>query len=583
MPEVEGLMIKEAGQERYSFHPGTNVPYPPEADVEVRLAGPATNLSGIAVKSAPAELSLPQIIGDGRIGDTFTRQSAGSASGSPTPEKGSPIWARRASGQSTWVVIDGASGETYTAGDDLFDEGDDLRSGTPFTNSEGSIILWSLPIKISAAPQITASIDLQPAGQQSSITFNVAIDGSPTIAQGSTSIAATRVGTTNQWTFVAPIEGPISFAATKAGYTAFSDATRTVAPALSALIERDYEIMLQGDPGSEPVIFDEPQEYAAPYVTPNSSLVNGMAVLAEAVISRTGDVITTTRDPLFTWDDSIEPISYGHAYYRGTTALNATLIEGTEGAISYTVDPALDGGKNVYRRDWLEGAGSDSELAVFSNGIAVAAVSNWWNPLVDAHPGSVEIDWATGRIRRTGVSYPSLAEARTAGVLKTNASGVDYLDVSGLGNSVGVAATGITPSADGNYSMLAMDDGDDGVPTDEYIALGVTTPTRASFAIISGGTTLFNPSSTATTPLNTPVRLAMRAKASNVINSIIASVNGVSVGSGQTSGGMPAVTRLCVGNRSTNDRNWTAGGGSLSRLILINADLTNAQINDLLA
>ena len=575
MPEVEGLMIKEAGQERYSFHPGTNVPYPPEADVEVRLAGPATNLSGIAVKSAPAEISVPQIIGNGRIGDTFTRQSAGSASGSPAPEKGSPIWARRASGQSTWVVIDGASGETYTAGDDLFDEGDDLRSGTPFTNSEGSIILWSLPIKISAAPQITASIDLQPAGQQSSITFNVAIDGSPTIAQGSTSITATRVGTTNQWTFTAPVEGPISFAATKAGYTAFSDASRTVAPALSALIERDYEIMLQGDPGSEPLEIIEPQEYAGSYVTPNSSLVNGMAVLAAAVIARTGDVITTTRDPLFTWDDSIEPISYGHAYYRGTTALNATLIEGTEGAISYTVDPALDGGKNVYRRDWMEGAGSDSELAVFSNGVAVAAPANWWTP-----DSIVDVDFQNNRARINGVNYASIAAARTANAIKTSPTGVDYTDVSGLGTSYTLAAKGITPNTTASQILAAMDDGDDGVTNDEIVYVGqyfTNSQHRVNLFVQAGGAARLNSGNGPALTMNSPVRMAVRVK--NAL--YYGMVDGASGATATASGPLPAVNRVTYGKRSVaSELAWT---GTVHRVVVVNADLTNDQINALLA
>ena len=379
MPEVEGLMIKEAGQERYSFHPGTNVPYPPEADVEVRLAGPATNLSGIAVKSAPAELSLPQIIGNGRIGDTFTRQSAGSASGSPAPEKGSPIWARRASGQSTWVVIDGASGETYTAGDDLFDEGDDLRSGTPFTNSEGSITLWSLPIKLSAVPQITASFDLQPAGQQSSITFNVAIDGSPTIAQGSTSVTATRVGTTNQWTFTAPVEGPISFAATKAGYTAFSDATRTVAPALSS-IQLGYVgtipvlASIAGDPGTEPVNITSTTYGTKTYQMGDALYADGPIWLEKPVITRDGNVITRSRPGLPSWLRSQAPVERGNLWWYGPNTGALTHLPGDNADLAVAIiDPAVVGGNNVYGQDWIVAANGD-KTSILSDPIAIEAV-----------------------------------------------------------------------------------------------------------------------------------------------------------------------------------------------------------------
>lgn len=424
-------------------------------------------------------------------------------------------------------------------------------------------------------PAITATIDLQPAGQQSSITFNVAIDGSPTIAQGATSITATRVGTTNQWTFTAPVEGPISFAATKAGYTAFSDATRTVAPAPSALIERDYEIMLQGDPGSEPLEIIEPQEYAAPYVTPDSSLTNGIAVFAEAVISRTGDAITATRDPLFTWDDSIEPISYGHAYYRGTTALNATIIEGTEGAAIYVIDPALDGGKNVYRRDWLEGAGSDGELAVFSNGIAVAAPANWWVP-----DSIVDVDFQNNRARINGVSYASIAAARTANAIKTSPTGVDYTDVSGLGTSYVLAAKGITADVNQTQILAALDDGDDGTTNDEIVYVGrhfATNEYRAALFAQAGNSSRLSSINSPLLPTSSPVRMAVRAKN----GAYYGMVNGVEGATSNASGSLPAVTRVTYGKRSVaSELAWT---GTVHRVVVINADLTNDQINALLA
>lgn len=381
MPEVEGLMIKEAGQERYSFHPGTNVPYPPEADVEVRLAGPATNLSGIAVKSAPAELSLPQIIGDGRIGDTFTRQSAGAASGSPAPEKGSPIWARRPSGQSTWVVIDGASGETYTAGDDLFDEGDDLRSGTPFTNSEGSITLWSLPIKISAAPQITAASPTLTAGQQASITFSIAPD-SVTVTQGGTALTATRVGTTNEWRFTPATAQPVSISATKAGYTPYSVVVENVAPAPSVLVIRDRELMVDNEPTADRTLdISAPDRFDATGINiAADQYTDGMKVIAAPIIEQNGGVITASRGGLFSWFAEQEPVFFSHDYYRGTAPQTATLIPDTADAESYTVDPVLDGGNNIYRRDRMINA-LQASVTVFSNGLAIPAAAGMSNGL----------------------------------------------------------------------------------------------------------------------------------------------------------------------------------------------------------
>mgnify|MGYP002717027902 CR=1 FL=1 len=446
-----------------------------------------------------------------------------------------------------------------------------LRARDPGNLEAEAPVTWA----VSAQPTITATIDLQPAGQQSSITFNVAIDGSPTIAQGSTSITATRVGTTNQWTFTAPVEGPISFAATKAGYTAFSDASRSVAPALSALIERDYEIMLQGDPGSEPVEIIEPQEYAASYVTPNSSLTNGMATLAASVISRTGDTITATRDPLFTWDDSIEPVQFGWAYYRGTTSQTAILIAGTEDAASYTVDPALDGGKNVYRRDWIENA-EGAQVVAFSNGIAVAAAAGWWTP-----DSIADVDFQNNRARINGVSYASIAEARTANAIKTSAAGVDYVDVSNLPASYVLAGKGIASLDSRTQVLAALDDGDDAVTNDEIAYIGQrdfgTTGKSANAVITAGNSTRLSATSGITLTPDQPVRLALRVKS----GSSYLMANGQQSFATTTAGAQPAVTRLTLGKRSVTDH--LAWVGALHRVVLITADLTNDQINALLA
>ena len=531
-----------------------------------------TNNSGVLVTAStapayevPVATTPPSwVLGNTTVG-TVLEIDVGAATGVPTPD-------REISYTRNGNVL---TGQIYTTLDTAgFVGGDVIVPHVKWFNVAGEDSASGAPLTLTSQPAITATIDLQPAGQQSSITFNVAIDGSPTIAQGSTSITATRVGTTNQWTFTAPVEGPISFAATKAGYTAFSDATRTVAPAPSALIERDYEIMLQGDPGSEPVIFDEPQEYAAPYVTPNSSLVNGMAVLAAAVISRTGDVITTTRDPLFTWDDSIEPISYGHAYYRGTTALNATLIEGTEGAISYTVNPDLDGGKNVYRRDWLEGAGSDSELAEFSNGVAVVA-SNWWTP-----NSIIDLDFQNSRFRINGATYASIAAAKTANAIKTNGGGVDYIDVAGLGTSYALGAKGATPpsAGSGTYVMAMLEDGDDGDTIDEAARVGwhfSQLEWRAYGNIRSASTNRLNSVTGLIVPPSSALRTAVRLKAADYYQA----ANGQQSATSTGTGALPAVSRLFWGKNSAGLLSFT---GTLQRVVLVNADLTNEQINALL-
>ncbi|MBM3298794.1 MAG: hypothetical protein FJY85_02425 [Deltaproteobacteria bacterium] len=580
MPEVNGIIIKKASETQWDLRPGTGnfnvLGLDPNTNYQARLVGPQVDLKTLAstAPSAPARVSDPQITGTGLIGDTITLAATGSVSGVPTPNPGAPIWQYRIDENASWETISGQAGNTYTPTSGSVTAGGRIRAGVPYTNDSGTITLWSNELELSEMPQITAVLNLNPVDQQSQITFNTDIKGLPTITQGQTVVPVVRDGTTNRWLFIARAQGPISFTAIKDGWKTFN-LNATVDSALSALVERDYEIMLQGDPGSEPVIFEEPQEYAGSYVTPDSSLTNGMANLVEAVVSRSGDAVTTTRDPLFTWDDSIEPIQFGHAYYRGTTALDATLIEGTEGVAIYTVDPVLDGGKNIYRRDWMEGAGSDSELAVFSNGIAVAAPANWWVP-----DSIVDVDFQNNRARINGVSYASIEAARTANAIKTSPTGVDYSDVSGLGTSYVLAAKGITADVNQTQILAALDDGDDGITNDEIVYVGrhfANNEYRAALFSQAGNSSRLGSITSPLLSTSSPVRMAVRAKSGNYYGM----VNGVAGASSAASGALPAVNRVAYGKRSVaSELSWT---GAVHRVVVINADLTNDQINALLA
>ncbi len=251
-----------------------------------------------------------------------------------------------------------------------------LRARDPGNLEAEAPVTWA----VSAQPSITATIDLQPAGQQSSITFNVAIDGSPTIAQGSTSIAATRVGTTNQWTFVAPVEGPISFAANKAGYTAFSDATRTVAPALSSIqVEKigttPVLASIVGDPGTEPVGITTTTYGAKSYQMGDALYADGPIWLEKPVITRDGNVITRSRPGLPSWLRSQAPVERGNLWWYGPNTASLTPLPGDNADLSIAIiDPAVVGGNNVYGQDWIAAANGD-ETSILSDPIAIEAVA----------------------------------------------------------------------------------------------------------------------------------------------------------------------------------------------------------------
>lgn len=337
-------------------------------------AGPAatakTATSAAPAQQAPSIQTSPTISGSTTVGSILTR-TAGTATGNPTPTRAT-VWLRNGE------VIPGQTGNTLdTSG---FAADDVITTDDVWTNSQGTASGTSAAWTLTVQPSITATIDLQPAGQQSSITFNVVIDGSPTIAQGSTSITATRVGTTNQWTFTAPVEGPISFAATKAGYTAFSDATRTVAPALSSIqVEKigttPVLASIVGDPGTEPVDITTTTYGAKSYQMGDALYADGPIWLEKPVITRDGNVLTRSRPGLPSWLRSQAPVERGNLWWYGPNTGNLTRVPGDTGDLPIiTIDPAVVGGNNVYAQDWISDA-NGVEVPILSDPIAIAAVA----------------------------------------------------------------------------------------------------------------------------------------------------------------------------------------------------------------
>lgn len=478
-------------------------------------------------------------------------------------------------------AIPGATGKSYDHGG-----ADGVYSRqTTWTNGVGEpAVSTSNTITIAPAPGIEV-VSLTPnpmvAGQSFTIVFNT------DLASNEVTSSVTLSGTGDTRTGTAPADDTVnvSISATKSGWRPFSEAFDVAPPPPTMVLDGPTNTLQF--PGitaaSEPFPLvlagaDLPANYVGTFTVTPADMADGPDNVITPTQTGTGTVgEDVTLDPGL-W---VNLESAGNAILSWTLFAGATEITGINGD-TYTVQ-AGDAGKSLTWHVTCEDA--NGERTIITNAIAVPASGGtaWWDPRVDTYPGSMEIDLANGRARINGQTYASIAAAKTAGAIKTSGSGVDYVDVSGLGTSIAIAATGVTPPTVGSYSMIAMDDGDDGVPADEYIQIGVTTGPRAHFASIRGGSNLFVPGSTVATPVNTALRVAMRAKAGGTLNSYRGSVNGAMVAQGQNAATeLPAVTRFNIGNRAANDRAWVAAGGTLSRLILINADLTDGAIDALL-
>lgn len=203
------------------------------------------------------------------------------------------------------------------------------------------------------------------------------------------------------------------------------------------------------------------------------------------------------------------------------------------------------------------------------SGTVTDASSDWWtaNSVID-------IDYANDRARINGVSYASLAAARTAGILVTNANGDDTVSLSeiALGETYVLAGSGRTPAAANNGYIAALDDG----TTSNMVYIGIsTTGTSKAGGWFAGGTSRLA-QSTSTITLDAAYRAACRVKS----GAGLLSFNGTAGTSGTNTNLPSGLATLVVGDRTGNDRGWT---GTINRVVLVNADLTDAQVHALLA
>lgn len=478
-------------------------------------------------------------------------------------------------------AIPGATAKSYDHG------GTDgaYRRQTTWTNGVGDpAVSTSNTITIAPAPGIEV-VSLTPnpmvAGQPFTIVFNT------TLAANEVTSSVTLSGTGDTRAGTAPADDTVnvSISATRSGWRPFSQAY-DVAPAPPQLINQNNQLVLRNVTSNTApfqITITEPAVYAGTYTITPAEFVAGPIWLVPSEISRSGDVITLRRG-LPIWLEAMEPVVRRIEWLRGATFGTATVIEGADDQTTYTVNPSLDGGGNIWAREVIED-NSGREIASVSNAIPVAAPqpASWYHP--DA---LVQIDYAGNRARINGTTYDSISAARTAGAIVVNSHGSDTVSFT-PDAAWAMAARGITHSANPTSAaaaLLTVDDGDDGNALDALVCLAWLMDASQPFLtsqMYSGGVSQLaahgaagaGPSVSAIVPVSTPVRAAINVETNNTITSIQGATRGT-----DTSCVAPAVTTIVVGNRSDGARAWR---GTIEEILIINGAKTGADLEGLLA
>lgn len=214
-------------------------------------------------------------------------------------------------------------------------------------------------------------------------------------------------------------------------------------------------------------------------------------------------------------------------------------------------------------------------LGINANHGAGGGSSAWWHP--NAY---IDLDYQNDRARINGVSYASIAAARTASAI-VQTGGIDRIPVT-LGTNYTLAGKGITASTGVSTAryLATLDDGADAVPLDEavYIYQGLVSATQVIQAQVWDGSVVQAGGSlelSTTIGNSAAVRAAVRVAAS----AFAFSCNGGAVQTDST-GTLPTVTQLVVGNRDDGTRPWE---GTVHRILLINQNVADADLPGLLA
>ncbi len=244
----------------------------------------------------------------------------------------------------------------------------------------------------------------------------------------------------------------------------------------------------------------------------------------------------------------------------------------------YLTIPAADGDSlanaKIHSSETLSGLSNGTsyicyELSEASSAFTPAAnVANWWtaNALVD-------IDYANDRAYINGTAYTSVAAARTAGAITINTNGKDTVAVAPTAPYV-LAAKGVTSGTIGNEYLAALDNG----ANTNLVYFGTGATNFAAGGYLAGGSSVLSiGNTTGDAAVNSAHWGAVRIKSASSIISLKGGAKNVSSASTNLPSG---ITTLVVGDRSTGSRAWS---GTIGRVVLVQADLTNVEVNSLLS
>lgn len=238
-----------------------------------------------------------------------------------------------------------------------------LRARDPGNLEAEAPVAWLVAVQ----PAITAEPFTLTAGQQATIRFNTTPD-TVTVAQGSTTLTATRVGTTNDWTFTPATTEPVSIGATKAGWKEYS-ATITPAGALANIVKTATNTLqlVNVDENTPPFALTMTGRYAGTRTVTPSDMASGPVF--HVAPSQSG---TAAVGEELTLDQGVV-LNFASA---GTAGVSYTLlVDGTERPVNgptYTVQSG-DAGKSLVWEVMAQDA--NGSRSVTTNAIAIPGAS----------------------------------------------------------------------------------------------------------------------------------------------------------------------------------------------------------------
>ena len=181
----------------------------------------------------------------------------------------------------------------------------------------------------------------------------------------------------------------------------------------------------------------------------------------------------------------------------------------------------------------------------------------------------IDLNYTDNSFYYDGAYYASVAEIIAAGFGAVS-GGVQTLMLPTLGSAFSLYGSGICGASTGY--MFTLEDDSDGDPADNFVACSQNGVIAASFISYSGSASQVNFTAGAgSADADDPISYAARLK----LNDVAVSFNKTVVQSDADAVMPVGLTTLVIGNRGDGARTWA---GTIGRITIINADLTDAQL-----